>query len=336
VNIAIVLLNWNGEKLLRRFLPTLVTNSLKAKIYVIDNGSSDNSVKYIKNNFQNIKCIVLKKNYGFAEGYNLGLKNINADLFCLINSDIEVTKNWLEPVIRLFKSDTDISIAQPKILNYNKKNFFEYSGAAGGYIDSYGYAFCRGRIFSTLERDQNQYNDKKRIFWASGACIFIRSKLWKNLNGFDKDLFAHFEEIDFCWRAFNRGHKNYYIPNSKVFHIGAASLKVSYFKWYLNFRNSLIVMLKNLPEKDLFKILATRLFLDIIAALRFLFKGKLKIFLAIFKSHIYFYKNYKKHYKKRENKITENQYWKVRSIVWEYFIKKNKIFSSLSQYSNNI
>ena len=331
MNLAIVLLNWNGEKLLKRFLPTLVKYSSKSNIYIIDNGSNDNSINYVKINFKKIKCILLKKNYGFSKGYNLGLKNINADLYCLINTDVEVTNNWLNPVIKLFKSNINISIAQPKILNYYKKDYFEYSGAAGGYIDSHGYPFCRGRIFSTIEKDHEQYNDNQKIFWASGACIFIRSKVWDELNGFDEDLFAHFEEIDFCWRAFNKNYNTFFISESKVFHLGAASLKISTFKWYLNFRNSLTVLVKNLPSKDLFRILFVRIILDIIAAYRFLIMGNLKLFISIFKAHIYLLLNFKRFYKKRSNILPKYRYWKVKSIVWDYFIKKKKIFTKLSQ-----
>ena len=331
MNLAIVILNWNGEKLLKRFLPTLVKYSSKSRIYIIDNGSNDSSIDYIKINFKKIKCIQLKTNYGFSKGYNLGLKNINADLYCLINTDVEVTTNWLKPIIKIFKSNNDISIAQPKILNYNKKDYFEYAGAAGGYIDSYGYPFCRGRIFSTIEKDFDQYNDNQKIFWASGACIFIRSKIWNELNGFDEDLFAHFEEIDFCWRAFNRNYNTFFISDSNVFHLGAASIKISTFKWYLNFRNSLLVLVKNLPKKDLFRILFVRIILDMIAAYRFLIMGNLKLFISIFKAHIYLLLNFRKYYKKRSNVVSNYRYWRVKSIVWEYFIKKKKIFTKLSQ-----
>ena len=331
MNIAIVILNWNGEKLLKRFLPTLVKYSSKSKIYIIDNGSNDNSINYVKINFKKIKCILLKKNYGFSEGYNLGLKNINADLYCLINTDVEVTSNWLKPIIKIFESNIDVSIAQPKILNHNKKDYFEYAGAAGGYIDSYGYPFCRGRIFSTIEKDFDQYNDNQKIFWASGACMFIRSKTWNELNGFDEDLFAHFEEIDFCWRAFNKNYNTFFISDSKVFHIGAASIKISTFKWYLNFRNSLIVLVKNLPKKDLFRTLFIRIILDIIAAYRFLIMGNLNIFISIFKAHIYLLLNFRKYYKKRSNMVSKFRYWRIKSIVWEYFVKKKKIFTKLSQ-----
>tara|TARA_B100001057_G_scaffold224348_2_gene224652 strand:+ start:1615 stop:2610 length:996 start_codon:yes stop_codon:yes gene_type:complete len=331
MNLAIVLLNWNGEKLLKKFLPSLVNYSSKSKIYIVDNGSTDGSIKYVQNNFRNINCILLDKNYGFSKGYNLGLKNIKADLYCLINTDVEVTENWIKPVLNRFKSDINMKIAQPKLLNYNNKKCFEYSGAAGGYIDSFGYTFCRGRIFSTIERDNNQYNKNVELFWASGACMFIRSEVWNELNGFDEDLFAHFEEIDLCWRAFNKGYKTYFIYESKVFHVGAASLKISTFKWYLNFRNSLIVLLKNLPQKDLIKILTIRIILDIVAAYRFLFLGKIKLFFAIFKAHIYFLKNFKQHYKKRITIEPKDKYWKVKSIIWEYFINGNKFFTKLLQ-----
>ena len=332
MDIAIVLLNYNGEKLLNRFLPTLDKySSYKSDIYVIDNNSTDNSIKYVKLNFPEIKCIPLDKNYGFAEGYNKGLTNIDADVFCLLNTDIEVTENWLEPVHQVFLSNNNISIAQPNILDYNQKNSFEYSGAAGGFIDSYGYTYCRGRIFDSLEEDLGQYNDNKEIFWASGACFFIRKNIWVSLGGFDNDFFAHFEEIDLCWRAFNQNLKITSIGSSKVFHVGAATLPISGYKWYLNFRNSLILLTKNVPSKFLFRILLIRLILDFISALRFLLKGKLAPILSIIRAHFVFYINYKSHYNKRVPILNENNYWSTKSIVWSYFIKKNRVFSKISK-----
>jgi len=331
MKIAVVLLNWNGEKLLNLFLPTLVKNTNSSDIYVIDNNSHDNSIKYIKSNFPNIKCILLKQNYGFADGYNKGLSEINADVFCLLNTDVEVTEDWLKPIYEVFNKNKDVSIAQPNILDYNNRKSFEYSGAAGGYIDFYGYPYCRGRIFDFVEDDLGQYDNNENIFWASGACFFIRKKVWISLGGFDNDFFAHFEEIDLCWRAFNNSFKAVSIGESKVYHIGGGTLPKSGFKWYLNFRNSLILLTKNLPKKYLFKTLFIRLILDFFASFRFLIKGEFIPIISIIRAHISFYISFRSHYKKRTlNYINKNNYWSIKSIVWAYFIKKQRIFTKLS------
>ena len=327
MNIAIVLLNWNGEKLLKRFLPQLVKHSKKNDIYVIDNNSNDNSVSYIKLNYPFINCILLDKNFGFAEGYNIGISKIESDLYCLINSDVEVTENWLEPIHNVFNSNSNISIAQPKILDYNNKKYFEYSGAAGGYIDSYGYPYCRGRIFNHIEKDNGQYDNDQNIFWASGACFFIKKDAWNKLGGFDKDFFAHFEEIDLCWRAFNNNIKVVYVASSKIFHLGGGSLPKSRFKWYLNFRNSLIMLTKNLPKNKLFVVLVTRFFLDILTALQFLIRLQFAPFYAIIKANFSFYICFFYHFKKRYSSVNQIKYWTVKSIAWNYFIKNRKTFT---------
>tara|TARA_B100000686_G_C16806044_1_gene990513 strand:+ start:9449 stop:10444 length:996 start_codon:yes stop_codon:yes gene_type:complete len=330
MKIAIVLINWNGEKLLRKFLPRLIKYSDNASIYIIDNNSTDNSVKFVKSNFSEIIMICHDKNLGFAEGYNKGLMNINADIYCLINNDVEVSKDWLRPIIKSFKENPELAIAQPKILDYNNRNIFEYAGAAGGYIDSYGYPYCRGRIFNTIEKDISQYNHFHKVFWASGACFFIKSSVWKDLNGFDIDYFAHFEEIDLCWRAFNKDYLVGSIGLSKVYHIGAATLKVSEKKWYLNYRNSLILILKNLPKENLIKVFFVRTILDIISGFRFILIGNFNAFVGFFKAYINFYFNFYKYYKKRKNISSSNKnYWNIKSIVWLYFIKKKRIFSKL-------
>ncbi len=331
MKIAVVLLNFNGEKLLNKFLPILVKYSAGADIYLIDNNSVDKSIEYVKSIFPSIKCILLDKNYGFAQGYNKGLIDINADIFCLLNTDVEVTENWLNPIHEVFKTNTDVSIAQPKILDFNNKKFFEYSGAAGGYIDFYGYPYCRGRVFESIEEDIGQYNDNKEIFWATGACLFIRKDVWIKLKGFDNDFFAHFEEIDLCWRAFNNNFKTISIGKSEVYHLGGGTLPLSGYKWYLNFRNSLILLTKNLPQKYLFRILLTRLILDFVASIRFLLKLQIIPIISIVRAHFFFFINFKTHYSKRNSIKNKHEYWSIKSVIWSYFIKKQKKYTNFSK-----
>lgn len=321
MKIALVILNWNGKALLEQFLPTMVAHSQQANIYVVDNASTDSSVAYVKDNFKEISIIEHPTNEGFAKGYNLAIPQIDADLIGLVNSDIEVTKNWLAPIISYYTENSTASIVQPKILDYNSKNKFEYAGAAGGYIDKYGYAFCRGRIFDSIEEDKNQYKSSP-ISWASGACLFIKNNDFKLLKGFDNDFFAHYEEIDLCWRAKNKGLEIHYIENSTVYHIGAATLKVtSPLKTYLNFRNSLFTLIKNLPKKQLIPVLFIRMVLDGLAGVQFLLKGQVKHLFSILKAHFSFYKGISRMYKKRDTHQETNYYYK-KSIVWSYFIQQ--------------
>ncbi len=330
LTVAVVILNWNGRKLLEQFLPSIVNYSTNeyTKIYVADNASTDDSISFIKKTFPTVSIILNKENGGYAKGYNDALKNINADVFALVNSDIEVTENWITPVVDYFLQQPEVSIIQPKIKDFKNKEYFEYAGAAGGFIDSYGYPFCRGRIFDTVEKDQNQYENTKKIFWASGACFFVRTSVFMQLNGFDESFFAHQEEIDFCWRAYNSGHQVYYLPSSEVYHVGGATLNEDNpKKTYLNFRNSLYTLTKNLPKNKLMYVIITRLILDGIAGLKFLFDKKPMHLLAILKAHVYFYSNFFKVLNKRSetpNKITN--YYDRKSIVYQYFIKKKKIF----------
>jgi len=330
LTVAVVILNWNGRKLLEQFLPSIVNYSTNeyTKIYVADNASTDDSISFIKKTFPTVSIILNKENGGYANGYNDALKNINADVFALVNSDIEVTENWITPVVDYFLQQPEVSIIQPKIKDFKNKEYFEYAGAAGGFIDSYGYPFCRGRIFDTVEKDQNQYENTKKIFWASGACFFVRTSVFMQLNGFDESFFAHQEEIDFCWRAYNSGHQVYYLPSSEVYHVGGATLNEDNpKKTYLNFRNSLYTLTKNLPKNKLMSVIITRLILDGIAGLKFLFDKKPMHLLAILKAHVYFYSNFFKVLNKRSetpNKITN--YYDRKSIVYQYFIKKKKIF----------
>ncbi|MDO4782235.1 MAG: glycosyltransferase family 2 protein [Capnocytophaga felis] len=326
MKIAVVILNWNGKHLLEKFLPSVVKHSERADIYVIDNASSDDSIEYLKCNFPNVQIVRNPLNGGYAQGYNLGLAEISADVYCLLNSDVEVTENWLLPIINTFKN-LEIGAIQPKILDYKNKKMFEYAGGAGGFIDKYGFPFCRGRIFDTIEEDNGQYNNQTDIFWASGACFFIRSEIFHRLKGFDEDFFAHQEEIDLCWRIHHLGKRIVFCPESVVYHVGGATLPVNDpKKIFLNFRNGLFMLLKNLPQKSLYKILWVRMFLDGIAGIRFLLQGKIQFTWAIFKAHMSFYRNFFKFKKKRLNSNFYS-YYITKSIVWLYFIKNKKLFS---------
>ncbi len=329
MKIAIVILNWNGRKLLEKFLPFVAeySNFPNVNIIVADNNSSDDSVAFISENYPKIKIVQNPKNGGFAKGYNDALKRINADIYALLNSDIEVSENWLTPIIALFQEEANTAIIQPKILDYKNRNLFEYGGAGGGFIDKYGYPYCRGRIFTSLEKDLGQYNDSIEIFWASGACFFIRAEVFHELNGFDEDYFAHQEEIDLCWRAQNSGRTIKYVGTSTVYHIGGATLKnVNPKKTYLNFRNSLFSLVKNLPKSKLPGIIFSRLALDGISGIKFLFELKPRHFWAIIEAHISFYYYFFKMINKRTNVPSKSRYYQIKSIVWNYFILKKKKF----------
>ena len=329
MKIAIVILNWNGTKLLGQFLPSIIQHSPEAAIYVADNASSDDSVAFVKSNFPSIQIIQNESNLGFAAGYNKALQAVDADIFALVNSDVEVTEDWLKPIMQTFESEPETAIIQPKILDFKNKEYFEYAGAAGGFIDEFGYPFCRGRIFDTIEKDTHQYDDNREIFWASGACFFIRSSVYKQLNGFDESFFAHQEEIDLCWRAFNKGHQIKYNSQSVVYHVGGATLQQGNpRKTFLNFRNSLLMLTKNLPKASLFPILFLRLVLDGIAGIQFLLKGNPSHCLAVIKAHFAFYSLFAKAYKKRDT-FQSPQYFTVRSIVYSYHLQGNRHFKSL-------
>lgn len=327
--IAVVILNWNGADLLRQFLPSVIQYSPEATIYVVDNASNDNSIEVLQEEFPTVKLIQNTGNFGFSKGYNEALKVIDEPILALVNSDIEVTENWLTPIQSQFENEPNTAIIQPKILDFKKKTHFEYAGAAGGFIDKYGFPFCRGRIFETIEEDKGQYNDIIDIFWATGACFFIRNEVFKKLKGFDEDFFAHQEEIDLCWRTKNQGFDIKYNGNSSVYHVGGATLKTgSPQKTFLNFRNSLWMMTKNIPIGELFSTMFVRLALDGMAGLKFLVEGKPKHLFAILKSHFYFYLFMPKFLKKR-NTISLQNYFKIKSIVYAYFISKTRYFSQL-------
>ncbi|EDP95743.1 glycosyltransferase family 2 protein [Kordia algicida OT-1] len=329
MKIAVVILNWNGKQLLEQFLPKVVSFSKEATVYVADNASADDSIAYVKTNFPTVKIIENAENGGYAKGYNDALPHVSEDIFCLLNSDIEVTENWLTPILLEFESNAETAIIQPKILDFKQKTHFEYAGAAGGFIDKYGYPYCRGRIFHTVEKDTNQYNDTKKIFWASGACLFIRKTVFQELNGFDEDFFAHQEEIDLCWRAYNLGYQTTYISESVVYHVGGATLhSTNPQKTYLNFRNSLCMLAKNLPKGILFPIIFSRLVLDGIAGVQFLFQLKFKHTWSILKAHFHFYTRLPKMLKKRGNR-QEKKYFQHQSIVYSYFVKGKKIYTEL-------
>lgn len=328
---AIVILNWNGKELLRQFLPSVVEHTKEATIYVIDNASKDSSVAFLRVHFPQVKVILNDDNYGFAKGYNEGLKKIDAEILVLLNSDVEVTSGWLHSILEQFKNEVNTAIIQPKILSFHHPEYFEYAGAAGGFIDRFGFPFCRGRIFNVLEKDQQQYNDIADIFWASGACMAIRKKVFDELGGFDNDFFAHQEEIDLCWRAHNSGYPVKYNGFSTVYHVGGATLAYQNpQKTFLNFRNNLYLLFKNLPKKDLFPIIFGRLFLDGLAGIHFLAYGQFKNVGAILRAHFSFYCQIPSLIKKRKS-TQKLDYYYTQSIVFQYFIKKKSIFNSLSK-----
>ena len=333
IDIAIVILNWNGIDLLKKFLPKLFLNSKKTNIYIADNASTDDSVHFIKENFPDVKILQNLINSGYSGGYNNTLSQLNEEFFVLINSDIEVTENWIKPIISLMKSDKLIAACQPKILDYNNNDHFEYAGASGGYIDFLGYPFCRGRIFNYIEKDINQYNDVSEVFWASGACLFLRSKYFHKVNGFDNDFFAHQEEIDLCWRLKNLGFKIMVNPNSIVYHVGGGTLNSSSpFKTYLNFRNNLFMLFKNLNIINLFPVLFLRFFLDGVAAISLLPKTNgLMHVLAVLKAHFVFYLSLPVLIVKRakinqKNKLVAKFNF---SILYKFYIKNVRKFSDL-------
>jgi|SRR5690554_4500840 len=331
--IAVVILNWNGKPLLEKFLPSVIKYSDSAQIYVADNASTDDSVLFLQNEYPNIRIIRNSGNFGFAKGYNRALKEVSEPYWVLLNSDVEVTEKWLEPILEIFEKEPKTAVLQPKILDYKNKDYFEYAGAAGGFIDKYAFPFCRGRIFSTVEKDENQYNMTEKIFWASGACFFIRKEVFEKLGGFDEDFFAHQEEIDLCWRIYNENLDIKYIPDSVVYHVGGATLKEnSPRKTFLNFRNSLFTLLKNHPRKRLFITFFIRLCLDGLAGILLLIQGKPLHTWAIVKAHFSVYGNLKKMLKKRAANLKKDYYY-TESIAYRYFFKKNIHFNELKTKS---
>ncbi|WP_461532853.1 glycosyltransferase family 2 protein [Sinomicrobium sp.] len=327
---AIVILNWNGRSLLEKFIPSVLQHTKGADIYVADNASTDDSIAYLNANHPEVKIIRNKENGGFAKGYNDALQQVDADIYCLLNSDVEVTPNWLSPILEIFESGEEIAIVQPKILDYYRKDMFEYAGAAGGFIDMLGYPFCRGRLFQTLEQDLGQYDDSCEIFWATGAAMFIRSEVFHELSGFDEDYFAHQEEIDLCWRAKNKGYVVLYTGKSHIYHMGGATLNnMNPRKTFLNFRNSLFSLTKNAPAIRIFPLVLARLLLDGIAGIRFVFQLKFNHCWAIVKAHFSYYANLKKILKKRTKSNKTGYYYVIRSVVWSYYIAGIRVYPKL-------
>lgn len=334
--VAVVILNYNGKTFLQKFLKNVIELSSPYQVVVADNASTDDSIDFLKKNFPDLKLILNSTNKGYAGGYNEALKNVDAEYYILLNNDVEVTPNWIQPLLEFMDKNTSVAACQPKILDQLNKTRFEYAGASGGFVDRYGYPFCRGRIFESIEEDASQYNDIKQIFWASGACLMVRSKVFWQLGGFDEDYFAHMEEIDLCWRMQNFGSDIFVVPISSVYHVGGGTLnKHNSKKTYLNFRNSLYTLTKNHPSKGLFSKILMRLILDGVAGCKFFFSLQFKQVIAILHAHGSYYKNLNKVLRKRkQNKSLPGYKLKLdhvypKSIVYAHFIKGVKRYSDL-------
>lgn len=330
---AVVILNWNGREFLKKFLPDVIKFSKdEAEIIVADNASTDDSIAVLKSDFPEVRIIENKTNGGFAKGYNQALKMVDAKYYILLNSDIEVTENWINPIIEMMENNQTIAACQPKLRSYHQKEKFEYAGAAGGFIDKYGYPFCRGRVFQSLEEDKGQYNDTSEIFWATGAAMFVRADLYHQLGGMDDDFFAHMEEIDLCWRLKNKGFKIMYCPDSLVYHVGGGTLpKSSSRKTYLNFRNNFFLMYKNLPQNRIQKTILARLVLDAAAAMKFLLQGGVGDLWAVVRAHHSFYRNLRTlKQKRRAIQQTEVSCMYHSNIAFDHFIHQKKYFTELN------
>jgi len=339
--IAVVILNYNGVAFLKKFLGSVVKYSRYpgTTVWLADNGSDDSSAEWTAGNFPEVKIIRFNVNHGFAGGYNMALSTIEAGYYVLLNSDIEVTPEWLTPLAEFLDNNGNVAAVQPKILSWQNKDRFEYAGACGGFIDRLGYPFCRGRIFDRTEKDTGQYDDITEIFWASGACCMIRASAWKECGGLDPDFFAHMEEIDLCWRMQSKGWKIFSVPQSVVYHVGGGTLSYnSPYKLYLNFRNNLFLLYKNLPEKNFRIILLERKLLDGLSVLLFITKGKFFAIKEIFRAHRDYYRNSANLKKKRiQIRQAANNQHKIstilnKSLVFEFYLKGNRTFSRLKKY----
>ena len=336
--ISVVILNWNGLSMLRKFLPKVMESSANqdVEVCVADNGSTDESVSWLKTHCPDVRLIVLDKNYGFAEGYNRALQQVESEYVVLLNSDVEVTPHWLEPLVEYMDAHPEVAACQPKIRAEQNRSYFEYAGAAGGYFDKYGYPFCRGRIFHVVEKDQGQYDTVQPVFWATGAALFIRLKDYGEMGGLDGRFFAHMEEIDLCWRLRSRGRGIVCIPQSVVYHVGAATLKKENpRKTFLNFRNNLLMLYKNLSEKDLEHVMFVRGVLDGVAALVFLLKGEKEAAKAVLQAR----KEFKRIRSDFESSRQENLAKAVAdtipekveySILWKFHACGKKFYSKLN------
>ncbi|MBL7903372.1 MAG: glycosyltransferase family 2 protein [Bacteroidia bacterium] len=336
--VAVVILNYNGKHHLQNFLPSVVEFSQGHAIYIADNCSTDDSVSFIKNTYPEIQLLINPKNLGYAEGYNQALKHIHSEYYILLNSDVEVSPGWITTLLEAMENNPKAGACQPKLLDYRNRDFFEYAGACGGYIDSLGYPFCRGRLFDQLEQDKAQYNTSVEIFWASGACIMVRAEVFHRAGGLDGDFFAHMEEIDLCWRIKNLGYSILVEPRSRVYHLGGGTLeKQSTKKTYLNFRNNISTLFKNEKGFKLLYKIPLRLILDGIAGIKFLFSGQLGHTIAVLKAHFHFYTWIPSLIKKRRHIRAQPgfRYSKTGvyrgSIVFEYYVLGRKTFSGLKQ-----
>lgn len=332
--VAVVVLNWNGKTYLEKFLPPLLNSSYpNFEVIVADNGSTDDSVSFLQKNYPAIRLIRFEENLGFARGYNRALKQVQADYYVLLNSDVEVQIRWLEPMVELLEKDSAIAACQPKILSYTNRDVFEYAGAAGGWLDKYGYPFAKGRVFDICEEDKGQYDQAEPIFWASGAALFIRPQVFHEMNGFDEYFVAHQEEIDLCWRMQLAGYKIYSCPLAVVHHVGGGTLpKGNSLKTYLNFRNNLIMLSKNLPLSKRLWIMPVRDLMDILSALKGLLSGDGGYFIAVIRAHFAFVKWWM-FYRKR-SVFPVRRKGKVygyfpKNMVWEHFVKRKKYFSEI-------
>ena len=335
--LSIVLLSYNSRDYLERFIPILLKNTPKEhEIVVVNNGSTDDTEAFLNENYPELRVVKIEKNRGFTNGYKESLSQIDAKYYCLLSSDVEVSENWTEPVLKVLESNPDVAVCQPKIKSWHNRNEFEYAGACGGYLDKYGYLFCRGRLFYTVEEDKGQYNDNTEIFWASGACFFVKSDVYHELGGLDDDFFAHMEEVDLCWRIKNAGYKIMAVPASEVFHVGGSIISYgSASKTFRNYRNNLILLMKNLPLNEVIWKLPYRLFLDGVAFFHLLFTGEVKQAFTIIRSHMSFHIRFLYWVKKRIStrkmvKEDANISFYNKSIVWKYFIQGSRKFSELN------
>jgi GT2 family glycosyltransferase len=331
----VVILNWNGLRHLQEFLPSVLEHSIGCEVIVADNASTDGSIEFLKVHFPQVRLILLQENYGFCEGYNKALRQVEAKYYVLLNSDVAVTPYWTAPIVSLMESDDNIAVCQPKIKAQQHPGMFEYAGAGGGMLDALGYPYCRGRLFETLEADHGQYDDVQEIFWATGACMFVRAEVFHALGGLESAFFAHMEEIDFCWRAKNAGFKVMYNGHSKVFHLGGGTLhKSNPRKTFLNFRNGLALLYINLPSKELIPSVALRVVLDWIAALRMVLAGQAKDAKAVLDAHRDLLRNgsYWRNRRKSQQPKSNFPYMEgvyKGSIVWAYFIRQKRTSGEL-------
>jgi len=335
--VAVVILNWNGKKLLEQFLPALLTHTPveTAEIIIADNGSTDESKPFLAARYPQVRCINFDKNYGFAEGYNRALSKLDHEYVVLLNSDVEVCSHWLDTALDYLDAHPEVVALQPKLLDYKDKTAFEYAGASGGFLDMYGYPFCRGRIFTRVEKDEGQYNDAVEVFWATGACLFIRLKEYREAGGLDNNFFAHQEEIDLCWRLKARGKKIVCFPQSTVYHVGGATLKMEHpHKTFLNFRNNLLMVYKNLPEKQYRKVMIFRLIFDYLAALQFLLKGYPANAWSVLKARYDFNRQKKKYQLIRKENLDKTideapSGLLFHSLLWKYYINNQKKYKQV-------